>query len=141
MSKAKSKQEPAKPKRGRPRVESKIYKAGPGADYVRADDVCEKLGIRRTRAYELIRDMRAELIREGKLTDLYPVGRVPKAEFDKRCMLRAKGSKSRSSKKFFTDPVNAPTHEAVISYCSELNITLDDFCRRALETMKAHENA
>lgn len=75
MSKAKTEQELVKPKRkpGRPRVEVKIYKAPPDADYYRADDIAEIMGLSRSRSYKLIQDMRAELMSEGKLPK-YPAG-------------------------------------------------------------------
>ena len=87
MGTSKGKQEKPKRKPGRPRVEVKIYKAPPDADYYRADDIAEIMGLSRSRSYKLIQDMRADLMSEGKLPKYFPLGRVPKAEFRKRMML------------------------------------------------------
>ena len=70
MGTSKGKQEKPKRKPGRPRVENKIYKAPPDADYYRADDIAEIMGLSRSRSYKLIQDMRADLMSEGKLLSL-----------------------------------------------------------------------
>ena len=39
------------------------------------------------KAYELIRELREELIEAGKLTPAYPQGKVPRKYFLERCMI------------------------------------------------------
>ena len=53
--------------------------------YYTAEDVVELLGVSRTKAYEIIRALRNELIQAGKLSDVYPSGKIPKKYFDERC--------------------------------------------------------
>ena len=39
------------------------------------------------KAYELIRQLRDELVKAGKLTPAYPIGKVPRKYFFERCMI------------------------------------------------------
>lgn len=91
MRKAKTEQEPAKPKRGpgRPRKSEeekapKIYRAKPDDSFYRADDVKDMLGVSQSSAFRIIQALRGDLIKEGVLSERYPRGRIPKAEFNKR---------------------------------------------------------
>lgn len=52
-----------------------------------SEDVQRLLGVSRDKAYRMIREMRADLIAEGELHRTYPPGKVPKAFFNKMCML------------------------------------------------------
>lgn len=55
--------------------------------YYVAADVMRLLGVKKDKAYRLIRALRKELIAEGKLIEEYPCGRIPKKYFDARCGL------------------------------------------------------
>ncbi|MCD7814915.1 MAG: helix-turn-helix domain-containing protein [Lachnospiraceae bacterium] len=55
--------------------------------YYTTKDVQELLGVGRDKSYEMVRSMRSELIADGKLTEVYPKGRIPKKYFDKKCMI------------------------------------------------------
>ena len=50
-------------------------------------EVMEYLGCKENKAYELIRELREELIEAGKLTPAYPQGKVPRKYFMERCMI------------------------------------------------------
>lgn len=50
-------------------------------------DVQALLGVSRDKAYRMIREMRADLIAEGKLHRTYPPGKIPKRFFNEMCML------------------------------------------------------
>lgn len=43
--------------------------------------------MQKNKAYELIRQLRQELIDDGKLTPAYPQGKVPRKYFLERCMI------------------------------------------------------
>ena len=47
----------------------------------------EYLGCKENKAYELIRQLRDELVEAGKLTPAYPTGKVPRKYFFERCMI------------------------------------------------------
>lgn len=51
--------------------------------YYCADDVQGLLGVSRSKAYQIIKTVRAESIRAGRLNAAYPNGKIPKAIFDK----------------------------------------------------------
>lgn len=55
--------------------------------YVGADEVTKYLDCEKNKAYEMIRELRQELIDAGKLTSAYPRGKVPKKYFMERCMI------------------------------------------------------
>ena len=50
-------------------------------------------------------------------------------------VLRYEEMKDGYTEERFEDPVKKATHRAVIDYCNEKNITLDEFCRIALEQL------
>lgn len=52
--------------------------ATPGKYYIGAKEVMEYLDCKENKAYELIRQLRDELVKAGKLTPAYPIGKVPK---------------------------------------------------------------
>ena len=53
----------------------------PGKYYCGAEDVMNYLGCKENKAYELIRQLREELIKSGKLTPAYPQGKIPRKYF------------------------------------------------------------
>lgn len=55
--------------------------------YYIAADIMELLGVSRDKAYRMIRALRSECIAEGTLTNVYPVGKIPKKYFNQKCML------------------------------------------------------
>lgn len=59
----------------------------PGKYYCGVEDVMNYLGCKENKAYELIRQLRKELIKAGKLTPAYPQGKVPRKYFLERCMI------------------------------------------------------
>lgn len=59
----------------------------PGKYYCEVDDVMQYLGCKENKAYEMIRQLREELIEAGRLTPAYPQGKVPKKYFFERCMI------------------------------------------------------
>lgn len=59
----------------------------PGKYYCGAEDVMNYLGCKENKAYDLIRQLREELIEAGKLTPAYPIGKVPRKYFLERCMI------------------------------------------------------
>lgn len=61
--------------------------SSPGKYYCGVDDVMEYLGCKENKAYELIRQLRDELIKAGKLTPAYPQGKIPRKYFFERCMI------------------------------------------------------
>ncbi len=61
--------------------------ASPGKYYCGVSEVMEYLDCKENKAYELIRQLRKELIKAGKLTPAYPQGKVPRRYFMERCMI------------------------------------------------------
>lgn len=51
------------------------------AEFYRVDDVMKMMGVKETKAYELIRDLNKELKQKGKIV---VAGRVSKKYFDER---------------------------------------------------------
>ena len=51
--------------------------------YYCAADVQELLGVSRSKAYQIIKIVRDENIKAGRLNAAYPNGKIPKAIFDK----------------------------------------------------------
>lgn len=58
-----------------------------GKYYCGVTEVMEYLGCKENKAYELIRKLRDELIKDGKLTPAYPQGKIPRKYFFERCMI------------------------------------------------------
>ena len=56
-------------------------------NYVEFEEAMEYLGCSRNKAYEVIRDLRKELIDAGKLYPGLPEGKVPRRYFLERCMI------------------------------------------------------
>lgn len=61
--------------------------ATPGKYYIGAQEVMKYLDCKENKAYELIRQLRDELVKAGKLTPAYPIGKVPRKYFFERCMI------------------------------------------------------
>ena len=61
--------------------------ATPGKYYIGAKEVMEYLDCKENKAYELIRQLLDELVKAGKLTPAYPIGKVPRKYFFERCMI------------------------------------------------------
>lgn len=61
--------------------------ATPGKYYCGADDVMRYLGCKENKAYEIIRELRKELIDAGRLYPGLPKGKVPRRYFFYRCMI------------------------------------------------------
>ena len=55
--------------------------------YIGAAEVMEYLGCKENKAYEVIRDLRKELIDAGRLYPGIPQGRMPRKYFMERCMI------------------------------------------------------
>lgn len=56
-------------------------------NYYTVDDVMELLGVKQSKAYNIMRSLRTELIASGRLIEEYPCGRIPKKYFNARCGL------------------------------------------------------
>ena len=54
-------------------------------NYYTVEDVMNLLGVKQSKAYDIMRSLRKELIASGQLIEDYPAGRVPKRYFDSRC--------------------------------------------------------
>ena len=54
-------------------------------NYYTVEDVMNLLGVKQSKAYDIMRNLRKELIASGRLIEEYPAGRVPKRYFDSRC--------------------------------------------------------
>ena len=54
-------------------------------NYYTVEDVMKLLGVKQSKAYDIMRSIRKELIASGNLIEEYPVGRVPKRYFNSRC--------------------------------------------------------
>ena len=61
--------------------------SSPGKYYCGVAEVMEYLGCKENKAYELIRELREELIEAGKLTPAYPQGQVPRKYCMERCRM------------------------------------------------------
>ena len=55
--------------------------------YYDVNEVMDMLGCKQDKAYKIMRAIRQELIKEGKLIADYPTGKVPKKYFDERCCI------------------------------------------------------
>ena len=54
-------------------------------NYYTVEDVMNLLGVKQSKAYDIMWSLRKELIASGRLIEEYPAGRVPKRYFDYRC--------------------------------------------------------
>ena len=54
-------------------------------NYYTVEDVMNLLGVKQSKAYDIMRSLRKELIASGRLIEEYPAGRVPKRYFGSRC--------------------------------------------------------
>ena len=52
-------------------------------NYYTVEDVMNLLGVKQSKAYDIMRSLRKELIASGRLIEEYPAG--PKRYFDSRC--------------------------------------------------------
>ena len=55
--------------------------------YYDVNEVMEMLGCKQDKAYKIMRAIKKELIKDGKLIADYPAGKVPKKYFDERCCI------------------------------------------------------
>lgn len=55
--------------------------------YYDQEDVRRLLGVSRSQAYKIIKEMREQSIKEGILFDGYPSGKIPKKIFNEQCMI------------------------------------------------------
>lgn len=55
--------------------------------YYDVNEVMDMLGCKHDKAYKIMRAIKQELIKEGKLIEDYPAGKVPKKYFDERCCI------------------------------------------------------
>lgn len=53
--------------------------------YYTVEDVMDLLGVKQSKAYDIMRSLRKELIASGKLVKEYPAGRIPKRYFNSKC--------------------------------------------------------
>lgn len=54
-------------------------------NYYTVEDAMQLLGVKKSKAYSIMRKLREELIASGNLIEEYPVGRIPKGYFNSRC--------------------------------------------------------
>jgi hypothetical protein len=65
-----------------------IKELGPNdRPYYTHQDVMLLLGVSRSKAYDMINDMRKECIKEGIIARSYPNGKIPKKYFNRVCMI------------------------------------------------------
>lgn len=55
--------------------------------YYDVNEVMEMLGVKEDKAYKIMRAIKQELVKDGKLIADYPAGKVPKKYFDVRCCI------------------------------------------------------
>ena len=55
--------------------------------YYDVNEVMEMLGVKEDKAYKIMRAIKQELVKDGKLIADYPAGKVPKKYFDERCCI------------------------------------------------------
>lgn len=58
-----------------------------GSYFIGVEEVKEYLGCKDSKAYDIIRALKRELVEDGRLTPAYPKGKVPKKYFLERCMI------------------------------------------------------
>lgn len=56
--------------------------------YYDCADVQQLLGVSRSKAYAMIRDLRNKHISKGVLYSGYPDGKIPKKIFDQECLIK-----------------------------------------------------
>lgn len=61
--------------------------SGASSYSIGAEEVMGYLGCKQNKAYEIIRDLKQELVEAGRLTPAYPRGKIPKKYFMERCMI------------------------------------------------------
>lgn len=61
--------------------------SGAGGYFIGVEEVMGYLGCKQNKAYEIIRNLKKELVEAGRLTPAYPHGKVPKKYFMERCMI------------------------------------------------------
>ncbi len=61
--------------------------SGASSYFIGAEEVMGYLGCKQNKAYEIIRDLKQELVEAGRLTPAYPRGKIPKKYFMERCMI------------------------------------------------------
>lgn len=59
----------------------------PTSYYVTTKEVMDMLGVKDSKAGEIIKSLRKELDEKGMLIHTYPAGKVPRQYFYKRCMI------------------------------------------------------
>lgn len=62
--------------------------SGTAKPYYTARDVMQLLGVKKTKAYDLIKATTDDLKAKGELSELYPCGHVPAVAFDERYHIR-----------------------------------------------------
>ena len=55
--------------------------------YYTCSDVMQLLGVSKSKAYSIIQELRDELEKQGKLSPVYPRGKIPKTYFNDRCCI------------------------------------------------------
>lgn len=61
--------------------------SGASSYFIGVEEVMGYLGCKESKAYDIIRALKQELVEAGKLTPAYPKGKVPKKYFLERCMI------------------------------------------------------
>ncbi len=61
--------------------------SGASSYFIGVEEVMGYLGCKQNKAYEIIRNLKQELVEAGRLTPAYPHGKVPKKYFMERCMI------------------------------------------------------
>lgn len=59
----------------------------PTTQYVTTKEVMELLGVKDSKAGDIIKSLRKELVDKDMITATYPAGKVPRQYFYKRCMI------------------------------------------------------
>ena len=55
--------------------------------FLGVEEVMSYLGCKENKAYSIIRALKKELVDAGKLTPVYPKGKIPRKYFMERCMI------------------------------------------------------
>lgn len=61
--------------------------SGASSYFIGVEEVMGYLGCKESKAYNVIRVLKQELVEAGRLTPAYPKGKVPKKYFFERCMI------------------------------------------------------
>lgn len=67
--------------------------------YYTSTDLMALLGIGRSKALQMMRQFRVELIESNQITDLYPKGKVPKEYVNRRCGITYVGGRNEQKDK------------------------------------------